>query len=103
MSKSTLVAVRVPSEILERLDSEVLERLATDRKSNRSQLILDALEAYLSQTALDIVLPGQTALDVVSTQGQIESAIAPIAAQMEELKASLGKFKPKSKGFAPNR
>jgi|GEM_PF-980756 len=103
MSNSTLVAVRVPSEILGRLDSRVKEESATNRKANRSQLILDALEAYLSQTALDIVLPGQTALDVVSTQGQIESAIAPIAAQMEELKASLGKFKPKSKGFAPNR
>ena len=103
MSNSTLVAVRVPSEILGLLDSKVSERLATDRKANRSQLILDALEAYLSQTALNIVLPGQTALDVVSTQEQIESAIAPIAAQMEELKASLGKFKPKLKGFAPDR
>ena len=103
MSNSTLVAVRVPSEILEDLDKAVTARLKTDRKANRSQLILDALQAYLSQTALDIVLPGQTALGIVSTQEQIESAIAPIAAQMEEVKASLGKFKPKSKGFAPDR
>ena len=103
MSNSTLVAVRVPSEILEDLDKAVTDRLKTDRKANRSQLILDALQAYLSQTALDIVLPGQTALGIVSTQEQIESAIAPIAAQMEEVKASLGKFRVKSKGFAPNR
>ena len=93
MSNSTLVAVRVPSEILEDLDKAVTDRLKTDRKANRSQLILDALQAYLSQTALGIV----------STQEQIESAIAPIAAQMEEVKASLGKFRVKSKGFAPNR
>ena len=103
MSNSTLVALRVPSEILEDLDKAVTDRLKTDRKANRSQLILDALQAYLSQTALDIVLPGQTALGIVSTQEQIESAIAPLLTELEEVKASLGKFKPKSKGFAPDR
>ena len=79
MSNSTLVAVRVPSEILGLLDSKVSERLATDRKANRSQLILDALEAYLSQTSLD----------TDSIQEQIDSAIAPIAAQVEDLRGKL--------------
>ena len=84
MSKSTLVAVRVPSEILERLDSEVLERLATDRKSNRSQIILDALEAYLSQTALDTDL-----VRVASNSELIEAAIHPIKLEMEDLRGKL--------------
>lgn len=79
MSNSTLVAVRVPSEILGLLDSKVSERLATDRKANRSQLILDALEAYLSQTSLD----------TDSIQEQIDSAISPIAAQVEDLRGKL--------------
>ena len=84
MSKSTLVAVRVPFEILERLDSEVLERLATDRKSNRSQLILDALEAYLSQTALDNDL-----VRVASNSELIEAAINPLKLEMEVLRGKL--------------
>ena len=96
MSNSTLVAVRVPSEILGLLDSKVSERLATDRKANRSQLILDALEAYLSQTSLDDALlsqtvsnVSQTVLDTDSIQEQIDSAIAPIAAQVEDLRGKL--------------
>ena len=89
MSKSTLVAVRVPSEILERLDSEVLERLATDRKSNRSQLILDALEAYLSQTALDTDLVRVASNSEDSLTELIEAAIHPIKLEMEDLRGKL--------------
>ena len=96
MSNSTLVAVRVPSEILEDLDKAVTDRLKTDRKANRSQLILDALQAYLSQTPLDDALLSQTvsnvsqpSLDTDSIQEQIDSAIAPIAAQVEDLRGKL--------------
>jgi len=89
MSKSTLVAVRVPSAILDRLDSKVSERLATDRKSNRSQLILDALEAYLSQTALDTDSVSQAVLDSVSIQEQILAAIEPMKLEMEVLREKL--------------
>ena len=89
MSKSTLVAVRVPFEILERLDSEVLERLATDRKSNRSQLILDALEAYLSQTALDNDLVRVASNSDESLTELIEAAIHPIRLEMEVLRGKL--------------
>ena len=89
MSKSTLVAVRVPFEILERLDSEVLERLATDRKSNRSQLILDALEAYLSQAPLDNDLVRVASNSGESLTELIEAAINPIRLEVEDLRGKL--------------
>ena len=89
MSNSTLVAVRVPSEILNLLDSKVLERLAIDRKSNRSQIILDALEAYLSQTPLDIDSVSQAVVDGVSIREQIEAAIEPIKIELEGLRGKL--------------
>jgi len=94
MSNSTLVAVRVPSEILENLDKAVKDRLKTDRKANRSQLILDALEAYLSQAPLDAVSLSQTTSNVSQTsydvvQEQIESAIEPLRLEVEGLRGKL--------------
>ena len=89
MSKSTLVAVRVPSEILEKLNKEVKDRLATDRKSNRSQLILDALEAYLSQTALDTDSVRVASNSDESLTELILAAIEPMKLEMEVLRGKL--------------
>jgi len=89
MSDSTSVTVRVPFEILERLDSKVSERLATDRKSNRSQIILDALEAYLSQTALDTDLVRVASNSDKSLTELILAAIEPMKLEMEVLREKL--------------
>ena len=89
MSKSTLVAVRVPSEILEKLDKAVKDRLATDRKSNRSQIILDALEAYLSQTALDTDSVRVASNSDESLTELILAAIEPMKLEMEVLRGKL--------------
>jgi len=89
MSKSTLVAVRVPSEILEKLNKEVKDRLATDRKSNRSQIILDALEAYLSQTLLDNDPVREPSNNVENLTELILAAIEPMKLEMEVLREKL--------------
>jgi len=89
MSKSTLVAVRVPSAILETLDKAVKDRLATDRKSNRSQIILDALEAYLSQTALDTDSVRVASNSDESLTELILAAIEPMKLEMEVLRGKL--------------
>ena len=89
MSKSTLVAVRVPSEILEKLNKEVKDRLATDRKSNRSQIILDALEAYLSQTLLDNDPVREPSNNVENLTELILAAIEPMKLEMEVLRGKL--------------
>lgn len=89
MSKSTLVAVRVPSEILENLDKAVKDRLATDRKSNRSQIILDALDAYLSQTLLDTDLVREPSNSDESLTELIQAAIVPIKQELEDLRGKL--------------
>jgi len=89
MSKSTLVAVRVPSEILENLDKAVKDRLATDRKSNRSQIILDALDAYLSPTLLDTDLVRLASNSDESLTELIQAAIVPIKQELEDLRGKL--------------
>lgn len=88
MSNSYLVALRVPTDLLERLDSKVSERLATDRKANRSQVILDALEAYLSQTLSNTDTQSQT-LSNTDLRSQILEVIEPLRLEMEKLRGKL--------------
>lgn len=91
MANSTPVAVRVPDDLLKLLDSKVNEKKATDRKVNRSQLILDAVEAYLGNTILDTVsMPNsQTVLDSKTLSDIVESALTPIRQEMEDLRGKL--------------
>ena len=86
-----LASYKLPENLIESLKAE-----AEKRGTSQTALLVQGLEYVLG-------IASNTALDVPDIDQRIESAIAPLNAQMEEIKASLGKFKPKSKEFSPDR
>ena len=90
-----LVSYKLPEDLIETLKSE-----AERRGSSQTALLVQGLQ-YVLGIASDTAIG--TAENVPDIDRRIESAIAPLAAQLEEVKATLGKFRQKSKGFALHR
>jgi len=90
-----LASYKLPENLIETLKAE-----AEKRGTSQTALLVQGLQHVLG-IASDAALG--TALDVSDIDLRIESAIAPLLTELGELKANLGKFKPKSKGFAPDR
>jgi len=86
-----LASYKLPEDLIERLKAE-----AEKRGTSQTALLVAGLRYVLG---IDL----SAVATVPDIDQRIDSAIAPIVAQVEELKASLGKFKPKLKGFAPSR
>jgi hypothetical protein len=86
-----LASFKLPENLIESLKAE-----AERRGTSQTALLTQGLE-YILGMAPD------TAEDVPDIDQRIESALAPLLTELEELKASLGKFKPKSKEFSPDR
>ncbi len=80
MAKSPLVSIRIPPEILERID-KLAQKLYPSRRAgrnpNRSQLILDAIDQFLKQQE-----SGNA--NVPNTEEQIKKALLQYHEQMEK-------------------
>lgn len=78
-----LASYKLPEDLIETLKAE-----AEKRETSQTALLIKGLEYVLG-------IAPDTVVDVPDIDQRIEDAIAPLTAQLEEVKASLGKFKPK--------
>lgn len=76
MANSPLVSVRIPPEMLERLD-QLAQKLYPPRRAgkapNRSQVILDAINLFLEQHETDLVSAIEPAQEIKSELAQGET------------------------------
>lgn len=76
MANSPLVSVRIPPEMLERLD-QLAQKLYPPRRAgkapNRSQVILDAINLFLEQHETDLVSAIEPAQEIKSELAQGEA------------------------------
>jgi len=90
-----LASFKLPEDLIERLKAE-----AERRDTSQTALLVDGLE-YILGMASDAV---RAVPDIDQRIDQrIDSAILPLATQLEEIKASLGKSNLKLSDFVPDR
>lgn len=96
MAESKVISVRVPLELLEAIDKLATERYPTRRgEPNRSQVLLDALEAYFrpSVDKVDILYTSSTNTEIESRiVGLVEERLVSIQSKLAALESELGEL-----------
>jgi metal-responsive CopG/Arc/MetJ family transcriptional regulator len=97
MAESKVISVRVPLELLEAIDKLATERYPSRRgEPNRSQVLLDALEAYFRPSSVDnvdILYTSSTNTEIESRiVGLVEERLVSIQAKLAALESELGEL-----------
>ncbi|HEY9783674.1 MAG TPA: ribbon-helix-helix domain-containing protein [Leptolyngbyaceae cyanobacterium] len=96
MAESKVISVRVPLELLEAIDKLATERYPTRRgEPNRSQVLLDALEAYFRPSVdnVDILYTSSTNTEIESRiVGLVEERLVSIQSKLAALESELGEL-----------
>ena len=84
---------------------ELFKARCAELDSNATKTILNLIDGFLDGRIS--LAPNIQESDIKLIDERLDEriglAIAPLKAQMEEVQANLGKFRVKSKGFAPDR
>ena len=85
MPDSKAISVRIPSQLLESLDAiaEKDYRARSDGKPNRSQVMLDALEAYIEQRESENTSSDD--VDTAVSKEELEDALDSERKDMEQI------------------
>ena len=96
MAESKVISVRVTLELLEAIDKLATERYPTRRgEPNRSQVLLDALEAYFRPSVDDVYIlyTSSTNTEIESRiVGLVEERLVSIQSKLAALESELGEF-----------
>lgn len=96
MAESKVISVRVTLELLEAIDKLATERYPSRRgEPNRSQVLLDALEAYFSPSVdrVDNLYTASTNAEIESRIfGLVEEKLIPIREKIAALELELGEL-----------
>jgi metal-responsive CopG/Arc/MetJ family transcriptional regulator len=96
MAESKVISVRVTLELLEAIDKLATERYPTRRgEPNRSQVLLDALEAYFRPSVdnVDILYTSSTNTEIESRiVGLVEERLVSIQSKLAALESELGEL-----------
>ncbi len=96
MAESKVISVRVSLELLEAIDKLAIERYPSRRgEPNRSQVLLDALEAYFRPSVdnVDILYTSSTNTEIESRiVGLVEEKLVSIQAKLAALESELGEL-----------
>ncbi len=96
MAESKVISVRVTLELLEAIDKLATERYPSRRgEPNRSQVLLDALEAYFRPSVdnVDILYTLSTNTEIESRiVGLVEEKLVSIQAKLAALESELGEL-----------
>lgn len=107
MAESKVISVRVSLELLEAIDKSAIERYPSRRgEPNRSQVLLDALEAYFSPSVDSVdklytkSTPDASTVYTSSTNreieerivGLVEERLVPIQEKLAALEMELGEL-----------
>ncbi len=91
-----MISVRVTLELLEAIDKLATERYPTRRgEPNRSQVLLDALEAYFRPSVdnVDILYTSSTNTEIESRiVGLVEERLVSIQSKLAALESELGEL-----------
>jgi len=103
MAESTLISIRLPNDLLEKVDQRVEALKLSNRGMNRTYLVIDALEQILGITSNDLVFLSNTVLDSSEIDQKIENAVAPLRVELDALKNQINLIKSAPIASSPKR